>query len=86
VTETDDESIQQPLNKQIEKTTIINRDLNGALNIRSKGMMVIMNKEIPDYLLRQKKKEDLDKKKVRVFRRTLSVEGNLIVLKGAKSD
>ncbi|VBB17796.1 hypothetical protein YASMINEVIRUS_259, partial [Yasminevirus sp. GU-2018] len=40
--------------KMIRKTTIINRDLNGALNIRLKGEMQILNQEIPNYLKRTK--------------------------------
>jgi len=40
--------------KKIRKTTIINRDLNGALNIRLKGEMQILNREIPNYLKRTK--------------------------------
>ncbi|VBB18724.1 hypothetical protein YASMINEVIRUS_1256 [Yasminevirus sp. GU-2018] len=44
--------------KMTSKTTIINRDLNGALNIRLKGKMQLLNREIPEYLKRTKIVED----------------------------
>ena len=46
--------------KMIRKTTIINRDLNGALNIRLKGEMQILNREIPNYLKRTNIVEQLE--------------------------
>ncbi|VBB18086.1 hypothetical protein YASMINEVIRUS_549 [Yasminevirus sp. GU-2018] len=45
--------------KMISKTTIINRDLNGALNIRLKGKMQLLNRNIPEYLKRTKIVEDI---------------------------
>lgn len=41
--------------KTIKKTTIINRDLNGALNIRLKGVSQIKNEKIPEYFKRTQK-------------------------------
>jgi hypothetical protein len=41
--------------KAIKKTTIINRDLNGALNIRLKGICQIKNEQIPEYFKRTQK-------------------------------
>ena len=56
----------------------MNRDLNGALNIRLKGKMQLLNKEIPEYLQRKKQIEENDeeteKKEIKIIRRTSSVK------------
>jgi len=43
-------------NEEFNKTTLINRDLNGSLNIRLKGMSIIKGQRIPSYLERTIKK------------------------------
>jgi len=45
---------------QQNKTTLINRDLNGALNILTKGKCIIRNQEIPTYLERKQQKEQVE--------------------------
>lgn len=51
------------------KTALMNRDLNGSLNIRHKGIRLFYNASIPEYLSRKVKKIDVliaDKKKRKI--------------------
>jgi hypothetical protein len=45
------------LTKDGKRTTIINRDLNGSLNIRLVGIYTLLGLELPDYFKREKREK-----------------------------
>ena len=54
------------------KTELMNRDLNGSLNIRQKGIRLFYNAPIPGYLSRVVNKEE-DKKGQIIVRKKVAV-------------
>ena len=73
----------------VEKTTLINRDLNGALNIRLKGICIIFNKPLPNYFTKSNEKIDNNKTNNKKINNKIEdkdkEEKTVIIIKGKKN-